>query len=70
MKPQFVDKLASAVKDNTTVQNVLDRKDQTDTQGDFNLRYLGHILLLKIYLFDITTSFGLNYEHEDHLCQA
>lgn len=33
MKPQFVDKLASAVKDNTSVQMILDRKDQTDTQA-------------------------------------
>ena len=32
MKPQFVDKLAKQVKDNTTVQMLLDRKDQTDTQ--------------------------------------
>ena len=32
MKPQFVDKLAKQVKDNTTVQNLFDRKDQTDTQ--------------------------------------
>ena len=37
MKPQFVDKLASAVKDNTSVQMILDRKDQTDTQGKQNL---------------------------------
>ena len=35
MKPQFVDKLASAVKDNTSVQMILDRKDQTDTQGKY-----------------------------------
>ena len=32
MKPQFVDKLAKQVKDQTTVQNLFDRKDQTDTQ--------------------------------------
>jgi len=35
MKPQFVDKLAKQVKDNTTVQMLLDRKDQTDTQNYF-----------------------------------
>ena len=39
MKPQFVDKLQKMVKEDTTVQQMMDRKDQTDTQGFIN-KYL------------------------------
>ena len=35
MKPQFVDNLAKAVKENDTVQLMLDKKDSTDTQDFF-----------------------------------
>lgn len=35
MKPQFVDKLASAVKDDMTIQQLLDRKDTTDSSNFF-----------------------------------
>jgi len=35
MKPQFVDKLANAVKDDMTIQQLMDRKDSTDSQDFF-----------------------------------
>ena len=51
MKPQFVDKLAKMVKDDVTVQNLMDRKDQTDTQGKTLYLCLLHYFITHILAF-------------------
>jgi len=35
MKPQFMDKLFGAVRDDTTIQKIMDREDATDSQNFF-----------------------------------